>query len=77
MQDNELSLGQWIGTVVLSCIPCVNIIMLIIWAVGNGNVARKRWALATIIVSVVLCIISFILSAVLGASLAAVMQSMM
>ncbi len=75
--NEEMSLGQWIGTLVLTFIPCVNIIMLLIWAFGNGSyVARKRWAQAQLIVMVIVFAITFILSAVLGASLTALLGSM-
>lgn len=44
MYDDEMTLGQWIATLVITCIPCVNIIMLIVWAAGSGNATRKKWA---------------------------------
>lgn len=67
----EMTLGQWIGTIVLCMIPCVNIVMLIVWAAGNGNPIRKRFAQAYLIVTVAVYVIGIILYAVAGAALMA------
>lgn len=71
MDNNELTLGQWIGTLILTCIPCVGIIMLFVWAFGNGQyVARKRWAQAQLIICVIFIVLYIILVLILGASVA-------
>lgn len=31
------SVGEWVVTLLILCIPIVNLIMLIIWACNNGN----------------------------------------
>lgn len=74
--NEEMSLGQWIGTIVLSIIPCVNIIMLIIWAVSAENINKKRWAQAQLIVTVVLTVISFIFGMVMGSAFTAAFAGM-
>lgn len=67
----EMTLGQWIGTLVLCMIPCVNIVMLIIWAVSSGNETRKKFAQAYLIVMVAMMVIYGILYVLLGASMLA------
>ncbi|MCM1179306.1 MAG: hypothetical protein NC347_03555 [Clostridium sp.] len=74
--NEEMSLGQWIGTIVLGTIPCVNIIMLIIWAVSAENINKKRWAQAQLIVTVVLAVISFIFGMVMGLAVPAALSGM-
>ncbi|MBR1866614.1 MAG: hypothetical protein IJ801_08920 [Lachnospiraceae bacterium] len=75
--DNEMTLGQWVVTLLLTCIPCVNIIMLFIWAFGNGEyIAKKRWAQAQLIIAGVALVLYFIFILIFGASLAGVLQSM-
>lgn len=74
--NDEMTLGQWIGTIVLSCIPCVNIIMLIIWAVNAENVNKKRWAQAQLIVTAVLLVLSIILNVIFGAAFATLLSGM-
>ena len=67
--DKEMTLGNWIATVVLTCIPCINLIMLIVWAVGNGYVERKRYAQATLIVAAVLVVLYIIFMALFGTAI--------
>ncbi|MDE6435693.1 MAG: hypothetical protein K2L07_15875 [Lachnospiraceae bacterium] len=74
--NDEMTLGQWIGTIVLTCIPCVNIIMLIIWAASAENVNKKRWAQAQLIVAAVLVVLSIILNVIFGAAFATVLSGM-
>lgn len=69
MYDDEMTLGQWIATLVITCIPCVNIIMLIVWAAGSGNATRKKWAQAQLIVMAIMFVISFIIGTIYGAAL--------
>ena len=58
-----LSIGQWIITLLIMVIPIVNIIMLIVWAVGSTeNPNRKNWAIAQLIfmaIGVVIWILLF------------------
>ena len=68
--DNEMTLGQWVLTLILTCIPCVNIIMLFVWAFGNGEyVARKRWAQAQLIIFAVILVLYLLMILVFGASI--------
>lgn len=75
MYDDEMTLGQWIGTILLSCIPCVNIILLIVWAAGSGNGTRKKWAQAMLIVSAIMMVVSFIVSIIFGAAIIAALPA--
>lgn len=75
MYDDEMTLGQWIGTLFLICIPCVNLVMLIIWAVGSGNSTRKKFAQAYLIVMVIVFVIAFVAGLLFGASLMAMLPS--
>lgn len=75
MYNDEMTLGQWIGTILLSCIPCVNIILLIVWAAGSGNSTRRKWAQAMLIVSAIGIVVSFIISAAFGAAILATLPA--
>lgn len=50
-KSNEIvSVGNWVGTIILSTIPIVNIIMLIVWLTSKKiPKSKKNWAIATII----------------------------
>ena len=71
--DNKMTLVQWLLTLIISAIPCVGLVFLIIWAVGNGEyTARKTFAQAYLIVMVVIYVISFIIGFITGAAGAAI-----
>lgn len=77
MEDNEMTLGQWLVTLLLTVIPCVGIIMLFVWAFGSGEyIAKKRWAQAQLIFAAIVMVLYFLLALVFGASIASVLQSM-
>lgn len=63
--DVSMSLGDWLITLVLLCIPCVNLIMLFIWAFGSTPETKKNFARA----SLIMMLISIVLSAVFGATI--------
>lgn len=44
-----LTTGEWLLTMLLTAIPCVNIVMVFVWAFGNGNRGRKNYARAVLI----------------------------
>ena len=70
-QDLEpVSVGTWIGILLLMCIPCVNIILLFVWAFGDGKESRKNWAKAQLILIAVAIVIYIILIFAFGAAIA-------
>ena len=75
---SEMTIGDWIITLILTCIPIVNIICLIVWAASSSpeKKSRKNWAIAQLIVAAVLIVISFIFIGCVGASLGAIYSSM-
>jgi hypothetical protein len=71
LDQNVMSFKDWIITLLLSAIPCVNIILLIIWAVATtGNENRRNYARAMLIIMAVTMVLSFVLSFVAGGFLA-------
>ena len=66
--DNKMSFGQWLLTIFLLCVPCVNYVLLIVWAVGDGGgyTARKTFSQAYLIVSIAIFALSFIFGIVAG-----------
>lgn len=45
----ELSVGEWLLTLLLMSIPVVNIIMLIVWAVSESDARRRNFSRAYLI----------------------------
>ena len=66
---NNMSVGNWIGTFLLSMIPLVGFILLIVWANDGNNKIRKNWAVAMLIWMVIIFVISIILYATIFAAI--------
>lgn len=59
----DLGLKDWIIILILSAIPCVNIIMLLIWAFSaNENPTKSNYAKAQLILMVIGIILGMIFS---------------
>lgn len=67
----EMSVGSWIGTLILTCIPVVNIICMLVWAFGYNpdKKARKNWAIAQLIMVAIAIVLVVVLSSVVGFSI--------
>ena len=48
-----VSIGGWIGTLLLSAIPGLNILLWIIWAIFAKRPSRKSFSIAMLILTVV------------------------
>ncbi len=68
-QDNsrDVGFGDWMLTLLLTCIPIVGFIMLIIWAVGDGDtpISKRNWARAQLIWLVIFTVIGFVFAGAL------------
>ena len=71
-----VSVGTWVGILLLMCIPCVNIILLFVWAFGDGKESRKNWAKAQLIILAVVIVIYIILIFAFGAFFAGLMSEL-
>ena len=59
MDQKPLSMGEWILTILVMMIPCVGLILYLIWAFGKtGNVNRRNYCRAYLIIYVVILAIS-------------------
>lgn len=70
-----MTMGEWLITLIVLAIPCVNVIMYFVWAFGNGNENRKNFCRAGLIVMAVGIVLTLILYAVVGAILAAALSA--
>ncbi|MFF2754189.1 hypothetical protein ACFVR1_10655 [Psychrobacillus sp. NPDC058041] len=58
---SEMSIGEWLITMLIMIIPIVNIVMLFVWGFGNAD-PRRNYARASLIwmaISIVLIIIFY------------------
>jgi len=66
-----MTIGDWLITIIITYIPFVGLIMLFVWAFGDGaHPSKKSWAQATLImvaIMIVLAILFFsLLASVIG-----------
>ncbi len=73
----EMTIGNWIVTLIITVIPIVGFIMLIVWAVGGSPKfpARRNWAIAQFIIMAVIIALFIIFSAVAGVALTSAFSS--
>ena len=67
-----MTMGEWVITLLIMCIPCVNIIMCFVWGFGStGNLNRRNFCRAQLIfiaVAVVLYLLIFVVIGIGAAS---------
>ena len=69
--DEVMTTGQWMLTTLIMAIPLVGIVMVFVWAFGNGNNNRKNYCRATLIwtlIGIALWILLIVLGIGLGSS---------
>lgn len=58
---SEVTLGNWIITLIVTMIPLLNIIMLFVWSFNRRtNIVKSRWAQATLILLAVWIVLGMI-----------------
>ena len=69
MNQEVMSFKDWLITLLILMIPCVNIIMMFVWAFGDGNENRKNYCRAVLVVSAIIIVIYFISFMLFGAAM--------
>ena len=63
----ELTVGQWVGTLLLLMIVPINLILLLVWAFGkNTHPTKKNYSRAVLILSLISTIIVFVITITTG-----------
>lgn len=61
----DMTVGQWVGTLLLLCIPIANLVLLLVWAFGSDtHIAKKNFSKASLILMLVSIGLSIILAIV-------------
>lgn len=73
--NSELTLGQWVGTILLcTMLGLISIILCIVWAVGNDvPIAKKRYCQAMLIVYAISFAIGILFSIIFGAIIGSIL----
>ena len=61
--EKPMSLGDWIITMIILAIPCVNLVMTFVWGFGQGNTNRKNYCRAVLVLAAAGIVLSFLFSA--------------
>ena len=71
-KSTDMSIGDWVLTLILTAIPLVGFVCLIVWAVSSSpeKRSRKNWAIAQFILTLIGVVIAILVYAMYGASLA-------
>ena len=69
--DAVVSTGEWMLTLLVMSIPCVNLIMLFVWAFGNGNKNTRNFSRAYLLWMVIMTAIVIIFYVIIGAAILA------
>ena len=74
----DMSVGAWVGTLILTAIPLVGFICLIVWAVSSSpeKRSRKNWAIAQFIIMLITIVLTIVLVAVFGSGLMDALSSL-
>lgn len=72
-----MSIGQWLITLLVMSIPCVNIVMLFVWGFGGGNQTRANYCKAYLIWFIILTVLTVVFSMLFGAALSAAISGSM
>ena len=67
--EEPVSVGEWLVALLVMLIPCVNIVMMFVWAFGSSKKSKSNYFKAALIMMVIVIVLSFIVSAIFGAAL--------
>jgi hypothetical protein len=75
--DAPMSVGQYLGTIILFGIPIVGFILMLVWAFGSSvNTNKKNYSRAMLILAVIGIVLGIIMSGTLIALFANLFDSM-
>ncbi len=64
-ETQPVSIGGWIGVMLLSCLPLVNLIMLFVWAFSSSTKkSLKNYARAALIMILIVLVIAIVISVI-------------
>ncbi len=73
--EPPMRLVDWLIVLIVQAIPCVGLIMLFVWAFGEGNTNRKNYCRAMLIVMAAGLVIGLIFYATIAAAVLSALSS--
>lgn len=75
--EEPITFGDWMLTRLILCIPVVNLVMMFVWAFGNGKKSKSNifkaelvWLLISFVLSIIMLIVFFAFFAAMYTELA-------
>ena len=67
-KSTDMSIGDWVLTLILTAIPLVGFVCLIVWAVSSSpeKRSRKNWAIAQFILTLIVVAFTILVYAITG-----------
>ena len=74
--EAPVSLGEWVITLIIMAIPCVNIIMMFVWGFGSGaKTSKKNYCRAMLIFLLIGIVFYFLVGALIIGSVLNILES--
>ena len=68
-QKRPLTVGEWLLTLIVLCIPLLNLILCLVWALRrSGNIHRRNFCRATLLIIPVAVVIALVRGLLKGVS---------
>ena len=74
-REEPVTFGEWMITMLVMMIPCVNIVMMFVWAFGNGKKSKSNYFKAALVWALIGIVISILFTVIFGATFAGIMNS--
>ena len=72
--EEPVSFGEWMITLLIMMIPCVNIVMMFVWAFGNGKKSKSNYFKASLVWALIGIVIMILFMVIGGATFAGIMN---
>ena len=74
--DEPISMGEWLVTMLLMLIPCVNIVLMFVWAFSSKEKKSKsNYFKAALIFAAIVLVLYIILIAIFGVAITSMINS--
>ena len=74
--EEPISMGEWLVTMLLMLIPCVNIVLMFVWAFSSKEKKSKsNYFKAALIFAAIVLVLYIILSAIFGVAITSMISS--
>ena len=74
--EEPITMGEWLITMLIMLIPCVNIVMMFVWAFSSTEKKSKsNYFKASLIFTGIMMVFMFIMTIIMGAAIAAAIEN--